>query len=105
MNVLGELIHSRHSCLLLVNLVVRPVGVSCRLVLLKDLLGLEEVLMLTDKLVQDTCSLDHLGLLLLMLLNQLDHLMILLSMVIRLARGHLVSLRDGDQLLRLKLIS
>jgi hypothetical protein len=42
--------------------------------------------MLPDKLVQDPCSLDHLGLLLLM--NQLDHLMILLSMVISLARGH-----------------
>jgi hypothetical protein len=43
--------------------------------------------MLPDKLVQDPCSLDHLGLLLL-LMNQLDHLMILLSMVISLARGH-----------------
>ena len=88
MNVLGErLIQSRYSCLLLVNLVIGPGGVSCRLVLLEDLLGLEEVLMLPDKLVQDPCSLDHLGLLLL-LMNQLDHLMILLSMVISLARGH-----------------
>ena len=88
MNVLGErLIQSRYSCLLLVNLVIGPGGVSCRLVLLEDLLGLEEVLMLPDKLVQDPCSLDHLGLLLL-LMNQLDHLMILLSMVISLARDH-----------------
>ena len=69
MDVLGELIQSRYSCLLLVSLVIGPGGVSCRLVLLEDLLSLEEVLMLTDKLVQDTCSLDHLGLLLLMLLN------------------------------------
>ena len=87
MNLLGEqLIQSWYSCLLLASLVIGPGGVSCRLVLLEDLLGLEEVLMLPDKLVQDPCSLDHLGLLLLM--NQLDHLMILLSMVISLARDH-----------------
>jgi len=88
-NLLGEqLIQSRYSCLLLVNLVIGPGGVSSRLVLLEDLLGLEKVLMLPDKLVQDPCSLDHLGLLLLLLMNQLDHLMILLSMVISLARGY-----------------
>jgi len=74
-------------------------------VLLEDLLGLEEVLMLlTNKLVQDPCSLDHLGLLLLMI-HQLDHLMIFLGLLIILARVHLVTLSDGDQILRLKLIS
>jgi hypothetical protein len=60
------------------------------LVLLEDLLGLEEVLMLlTDKLIQNPCSLDHLGLLLLLLLmiNQLNHLVILLALVISLPRG------------------
>jgi hypothetical protein len=65
-------------------------GVPRSLVLLEDLLGLEEVLMLlTDKLIQDTCSLDHLGLLLLLLLmiNQLNHLVILLALVISLPRG------------------
>jgi hypothetical protein len=56
------------------------------LVLLENLLGLEEVLMLlTDKLIQDPCSLDHLGLLLLLLMiNQLNHLVILLALVISL---------------------
>jgi hypothetical protein len=59
------------------------------LVLLEDLLGLEEVLMLlTDKLIQNPCSLDHLGLLLLLLMiNQLNHLVILLALVISLPRG------------------
>jgi hypothetical protein len=60
------------------------------LVLLEDLLGLEEVLMLlTDNLIQNPCSLDHLGLLLLLLLmiNQLNHLVILLALVISLPRG------------------
>jgi len=58
------------------------------LVLLENLLGLEEVLMLlTDKLIQDPCSLDHLGLLLLLLMiNQLNHLVILLALVISLPR-------------------
>jgi len=57
-------------------------------VLLENLLGLEEVLMLlTDKLIQDPCSLDHLGLLLLLLMiNQLNHLVILLALVISLPR-------------------
>ena len=65
-------------------------GVPRSLVLLEDLLGLEEVLMLlTDKLIQNPCSLDHLGLLLLLLLmiNQLNHLVILLALVISLPRG------------------
>ena len=60
------------------------------MVLLEDLLGLEEVLMLlTDNLIQNPCSLDHLGLLLLLLLmiNQLNHLVILLPLVISLPRG------------------
>ena len=58
------------------------------MVLLENLLGLEEVLMLlTDKLIQDPCSLDHLGLLLLLLMiNQLNHLVILLALVISLPR-------------------
>ena len=58
--------------------------------LLEDLLGLEEVLMLlTDKLIQNPCSLDHLGLLLLLLLmiNQLNHLVILLALVFSLTWG------------------
>ena len=65
-------------------------GVPRCLVLLEDLLGLEEVLMLlTDNLIQNPCSLDHLGLLLLLLLmiNQLNHLVILLALVISLPRG------------------
>ena len=64
-------------------------GVPRSLVLLEDLLGLEEVLMLlTDKLIQNPCSLDHLGLLLLLLMiNQLNHLVILLALVISLPRG------------------
>ena len=65
-------------------------GVPRSLVLLEDLLGLEEVLMLlTDNLIQNPCSLDHLGLLLLLLLmiNQLNHLVILLALVISLPRG------------------
>jgi hypothetical protein len=49
-------------------------------VVLQNLLDLKKVLMLlTDKLVQDTCSLDHLELLLL--------LMIFLTLIISLTGG------------------